>query len=40
MQVVVLQCKLADASALLLPGQQLCSQTHLHKPAVPPCSTP
>ena len=39
LQVVMLQCKLADASALLLPGQQLCSQTYLHKPAVPPCST-
>ena len=25
LQVVMLQCKLADASALLLPGQKLCS---------------
>ena len=37
--MVMFHCELADASALLLPVQQLCSQTHLHKPAVPPCST-
>ena len=31
LQVVMEQCKLADASALLVPSQQLCSQTQLHE---------